>query len=87
MPMPLRTMSTLAPTRSQRLAMSFMNEMRVASMALAVYLVSSDEARSMNSMRSPVIMKGRYSSLMMARARSLSTPMMTRSGIMKSLTA
>ncbi len=46
-PMPLRTLSTSAPTRSHRLATSFMNEMRVASMALAAYLVSSAEAWSM----------------------------------------
>ena len=35
------------PTRSHRFAISFMNEMRVASMALAAYLVSSAEAWSM----------------------------------------
>lgn len=35
--------STSAPTRSHRLAISFMNEIRVASMALAAYLVISAE--------------------------------------------
>ncbi len=40
-PMPLRTESTSAPTFSQSKARSFMKEMRVASMALAAYLVSS----------------------------------------------
>ncbi len=40
-PIPLRTISTSAPTRSHRLAISFMNEIRVASMALAAYLVIS----------------------------------------------
>ena len=64
-----------------------MNEIRVASMALAVYFVSSAETLSMNSILSFVIMKGRYSSVMRSRARALSTPMITRSGVMKSLTA
>ena len=42
-PMPLRTDSMSAPTTSQSRASSFMNEMRVASIALAAYLVSSAE--------------------------------------------
>ena len=46
-PIALRTESTSAPTRSQSMATSFMNEMRVASMALAAYLVSSAERGSM----------------------------------------
>src|SRR6185295_5785009 len=46
-PMPLRTASTSAPTFSQISAMSFMNEMRVASIAFAAYLVSSAERGSM----------------------------------------
>ena len=58
-PMPLRTISTSAPTRSHRLAISFMNEMRVASMALAAYLVISAEGMSMNSTRKLVIRNGR----------------------------
>ena len=58
-PMPLRTISTLAPIRSQRLATSFMNEMRVASMALAAYLVISAEAMSMMSTRKLLIISGR----------------------------
>ena len=49
-PMPLRTKSTSAPTLSQSSAMSFMNEMRVASIALAAYLVSSAERGSMKRM-------------------------------------
>ena len=57
-PMPLRTCSMSAPTFSHRLASSFMNEMRVASIALAAYLVSSAERRSMTSMRSLVRMNG-----------------------------
>ena len=39
--------------------MSFMKEMRVASMALAAYFVSSADVLSMNSILSLVIMNGR----------------------------
>ena len=84
-PMPLRTISTFAPTRSQRLAISFMNEMRVASMALAAYLVISAEGMSMNSTRKLLIRNGRYRRVI--SARSLSMPTTTRSGDMKSLMA
>ena len=38
----------IGPRRSQGLAISFMNEMRVASSALAAHLVSSAERLSMN---------------------------------------
>jgi hypothetical protein len=47
LPIALRTASTSADTRSQRAATSFMKERRVASMALAAYLVSSAERGSM----------------------------------------
>ncbi len=47
LPMPLRTTSTFAPTRSQSSAMSFMNEMRVASIAFAAYFVISADGMSM----------------------------------------
>ena len=50
-PMPLRTMLTSAPTSSQRLAMSFMNDMRVASIELAAYLIISADGMSVNIMR------------------------------------
>ena len=46
-PMPWRTSSMSAPSDSASSASSFMNEMRVASMALAAYLVSSAERTSM----------------------------------------
>ncbi len=46
-PMPRRTWSTSAPSRSQSVAISFMKEMRVASIAFAAYFVSSAERRSM----------------------------------------
>ena len=57
-PMPLRTLSTLAPTSSHTLAISFMNEMRVASIALAAYLVSSADATSIVKMGLPVRTNG-----------------------------
>ncbi len=40
-PMPRRTLSISTPSASHSRAISFMNEIRVASMALAAYLVSS----------------------------------------------
>ena len=58
LPMPFRTRSTFAPTRSQRFAISFMNEMRVASIAFAAYLVISAEAMSMKMIGLPVLTKG-----------------------------
>ncbi len=58
-PMPRRTMSTSAPAASQSWAMEFMNEMRVASMALAAYLVISADGMSMRRMALPVAHEGR----------------------------
>ena len=51
-PMPLRTASMSAPTTSHSRASSFMNEIRVASIAFAAYFVSSAERMSMTWMRS-----------------------------------
>ena len=51
--MPSRTLCTSAPTSSQNSAIWFMNEMRVASIALAAYLVTSAEAMSMKRIRFP----------------------------------
>ena len=48
-PMAWRTLSTSAPTRLQMQAISFMKEMRAASMALAAYFAISAEAMSMKS--------------------------------------
>ena len=76
-----------APRASARLASSFMNEMRVASMALAAYLVSSAERVSMTSRRSWLRWNGAYTARIMAIARSSSAPITTRSGFMKSSTA
>ena len=86
-PMPLRTSPTSAPTRSQRLAISFMNEIRLASIALAAYLVSSAEARSITRTGLPVRTNGAYSSRITASACASSVPTITRSGLRKSSTA
>ena len=64
-----------------------MNEMRVASIELAAYFVSSDDRRSITSMRSVVRVNGAYSARSVSTARLSSAPMTTRSGFMKSLTA
>ncbi len=55
----LRTLSTSAPNRSQTLAISFMNEMRVASIAFAAYLQSSALAQSITMIGAPVRVNGR----------------------------
>ena len=68
LPMPLRTMSTSAPTRSQRFATSFMNEMRVASIAFAAYFVISADGMSMKMIGFPVRTNGAYSSAITERA-------------------
>jgi len=56
--MPWRTSSMSAPTWSARLASSFMKLMRVASMALAAYLVNSALLTSMTRVRSWLRLKG-----------------------------
>ena len=57
-PMPWRTASMSAPTRSARLASSFMKLMRVASIALAAYLANSAERTSITRVRSWLRLKG-----------------------------
>ena len=57
-PMPLRTSCTSAPTASHSCAISFMNEMRVASIALAAYLVISADGMSMKMIGLPVRTNG-----------------------------
>ena len=64
-----------------------MNEMRVASIAFAAYFVISADAMSMKITGFPVRTNGAYSSAITLRARSLSTPRTTRSGLRKSSTA
>ena len=56
--MPLRTILTSAPTISHRLAMSFMNEMRVASMELAAYFIISALGISVKIIRSLLSING-----------------------------
>ena len=57
-PIPLRTRVTSAPTASHSSAIWFMNEMRVASMAFAAYLVISADDKSMKMMGLPVRTNG-----------------------------
>ena len=83
-PIPSRTAATSAPMKSHRLAIWFMKEMRVASMALAAYLVISALRISMTIMRFCLRMKGSYNSFMISAVRTLSVPITTRSGFMKS---
>ena len=45
-PIPFRTIFTSAPTSSHRFAISFINDMRVASIELAAYLIISAEGIS-----------------------------------------
>ncbi len=64
-----------------------MNEIRVASIELAAYLVSSAERRSITIIRSLVRVKGAYRFRRQSMARLSSAPTITRSGFMKSLRA
>jgi hypothetical protein len=57
-PTPSRTRLMSAPTRSQIRAISFMNEIRVASIALAAYFVSSALAGSITMTGCPVRTNG-----------------------------
>ena len=86
-PMPWRTISMSAPTCSARRDSSFMKLMRVASIALAAYLVNSALRTSITSMRSWLRMNGAYSARISRMARSSSAPTTMRSGRMKSSTA
>ena len=51
-PIPMRTLLTSAPTRSQILAISFINDILVANIVLAAYLVISAERISIVIIRS-----------------------------------
>ena len=86
-PIPLRTMFTSAPTNSHRLAMSFIKLIRVASMELAAYLIISAEGISVKITRKLFNIIGRYRRVIISLAFSDSTPMTTRSGLIKSLMA
>jgi hypothetical protein len=52
-PSPWRTAWMSAPVASQRRESSFMNDTRIASMVLAAYLMSSLDAGSVTTSRSP----------------------------------
>ena len=80
-------MSTSAPERSHRRATVFMKLIRVASMALAAYFVTSADAVSMTRISLPVRTKGMYRSRSTSAATESSTPSTTRSGRLKSLIA
>ncbi len=64
-----------------------MNEILVASMALAAYFDSSALAQSITMIGAPVRVNGLCSATISSAARSSSAPMTTRSGFMKSSTA
>src|SRR5436309_1910809 len=64
-----------------------MKEIRVASIALAAYFVTSADAMSITMSGLPVRTNGAYNSSITRAASSESTPTMTRSGFMKSSTA
>ena len=57
-PMPLRTCSTSAPVASHSAAISFMNEIFVASIAFAAYFVISAENGSMKRIGLPLRTNG-----------------------------
>jgi len=86
-PIPLRTISISAPTISHRLAISFINEMRVASIPLAAYFVISADAISMNIIGNPFNVNGLYNFSIRVCDLTLSTPTTTLSGFIKSFTA
>ena len=84
-PMPRATSCTLAPTFSQRSAISLMKVIFVARNALAAYLMSSDGAAAGEEERRAVEVKRAVDfAASPSRARSSSTPMTMRSGRLKS---
>ena len=86
-PTPLRTMSTLAPNNSHKLAISFIKLIRVANMEFAAYLVISAEGISIKITRKLFSNIGLYKRVIRFFARSDSIPTTTRSGFIKSLIA
>ena len=57
-PTPIRTSLTSAPTFSHSAAISFMNEMRMASIVFATYFVISALAGAIQTMRSLLSVSG-----------------------------
>ena len=78
LPMPARTEWMSAPMGSHSLASSFMKEMRVASIELAAYLVSSLDRRLITITRSLDSCRGRYISRISSPVSRSSTPITTR---------
>lgn len=86
-PIPLLTDSTFAPTFSQRLAISFIKLILVASIEFAAYFVISADGTSIKSMGCPFKVKGLYSLLIISFALSDSAPTTILSGYIKSFMA
>ena len=81
------TSITSAPSVSESLAISFIKEMRVASIALLAYLHNSDDLSLININTCGVGHNGAYIFLRTSTARSSLAPTTIRSGSIKSLTA
>ena len=86
-PMPRATSCTLAPTFSQRSAISLMKVTFIARKAFAAYFVSSAVRREVNRIGAWLRYSGRYSSVITVLVRSSSAPMTIRSGRLKSAIA
>ena len=87
LPIPLRTISTSAPSNSQSWAISFMKVIFIAKKELAAYLVSSALFSSIKITGLPWRTKGAYKSLSIFFAFSDEVPITTLSGFIKSSTA
>ena len=83
----MRTLSTSAPTNSQKLAISFMNVILVAKNELAAYFVNSADFSSINKIGFPCRTNGLYNCSIIFCAFSDELPITTLSGFIKSSTA
>ena len=86
-PIPILTLSTSAPTNSQKFAISFMNVIFVARNEFAAYLVNSADFSSIKIIGFPWRTNGLYNWSIVFFARSEEVPITTRSGFIKSSTA
>ena len=86
-PIPILTLFTLAPTLSQIFAISFINEIFVASIAFAAYFVISAERISIEINLLLVLKKGEYNSFILLIESLLFAPTTTLSGVIKSFIA
>ena len=87
LPIPFLTILTSAPINSQRLAISFIKDILVASIEFAAYFIISAEGISVIMIRSDTSIKGLYNFDIISRAFILSTPITTLSGLIKSFIA